>query len=428
MTDLGSYLELPADTGFGLDNLPYGIASVRRPDESATPRQTSNRSAFVAVGDHALHLAAAQQAGVFDAIDALAGDEFAQPSLNRFMSTGHRTWQAVRERIRDILVDRSFEDRVRGWLTPRADLAMHLPVTVGDYVDFYSSEHHATNLGRILRPGSPPLLPNWRYLPVGYHGRAGTVVVSGTDVVRPHGLVTTDDSPPRYEPTRMLDIELEVGTIVGVGSDLGRPIPIDRVADHLFGMVLLNDWSARDIQAYEYQPLGPHLGKSFATSISPWVVPFAALEPFLVDGPVQHPAPAAYLRTEARWGVDLQLRVEMSSATMRTRGVPPTVLSSVDFSTMYWTVAQQLAHLTANGASTRPGDLFGSGTVSGPTPGSEGSLIEMTKRGSEPLTLPSGERRGFLADGDEITLRGVCGSGTQRIDFGEVRGTVVPAI
>ena len=238
MTDPGSYLELPATTGFGLDNLPYGIGSVRRPDGSATAG-----SVFVAVGDDALDLAAAQRAGVFEAIDGLAGDEFAQPSLNRFMATGPRTWQAVRERIRGILVDRSFEARVRGWLTPRADLTMHLPVAIGDYVDFYSSEHHATNLGRILRPGSPPLLPNWRYLPVGYHGRAGTVVVSGTDVVRPHGLVTTDDGPPRYEPTRMLDIELEVGTIVGVGSDLGRPIPIDRAADHLFGMVLLNDWS-----------------------------------------------------------------------------------------------------------------------------------------------------------------------------------------
>jgi fumarylacetoacetase len=418
MTDLGSYLEFPADTGFGLDNLPYGIGSV----EGSMP------TAFVAVGDDALGLAAVQRAGVFDGIGDLSGDEFAQPTLNRFMATGQRTWHAVRERIRHILSDESFEAQVRPWLTPRAELAMHLPVAVGDYVDFYSSEHHATNLGRILRPGTSPLLPNWKHLPVGYHGRAGTVVVSGTDIVRPHGLVTTGDGPPRYEPTKMLDIELEVGAIVGFGSDLGRPIPIDRVADHLFGMVLLNDWSARDIQAYEYQPLGPHLGKSFATSISPWVVPFAALQPFLVDGPAQDPAPAAYLTTDEPWGLDLRLRVEMSTTTMRAQGARPVALSSVNFSTMYWTVAQQLAHLTANGASTRPGDLFGSGTVSGPTPGSEGSLIEMTERGAAPLTLPSGEQRGFLADGDEITLRGVCENTTRRIDFGEVRGTVVPAI
>ena len=428
MTDLGSYLELPGSTGFGLDNLPYGIGSVERSSGPTSSGPTSIRRAFVALGDEALDLAAAQRAGVFEAIDGLAGDEFESPTLNRFMATGYRTWHAVRDRIREILSDRSFEAEVRGWLTPRADLAMHLPVAIGDYVDFYSSEHHATNLGRILRPGTPPLLPNWKHLPVGYHGRAGTVVVSGTDIVRPHGLVTPADGPPRYEPTRMLDIELEVGAIVGVGSDLGRPIPIDRVAEHLFGMVLLNDWSARDIQAYEYQPLGPHLGKSFATSISPWIVPFAALEPFLVDGPVQDPEPARYLTTEARWGIDLRLGVEISSATMRAQGMPPVSLSSVNFSTMYWTVAQQLAHLTANGASTRPGDLFGSGTVSGPTPGSEGSLIEMTKRGSEPLTLPSGERRGFLVDGDEITLRGACSNATQRIDFGEVRGTIVPAI
>ena len=298
---------------------------------------------------------------------------------------------AVHERIRHILSDESFEAQVRRWLIPRAELAMHLPVAIGDYVDFYSSEHHATNLGRILRPGTPPLLPNWRHLPVGYHGRAGTVVVSGTDIVRPHGLVTTGDGPPRYEPTRMLDIELEVGAIVGVGSDLGRPIPIDRVADHLFGLVLLNDWSARDIQAYEYQPLGPHLGKSFATSISPWVVPFAALQPFLVDGPPQDPAPAAYLTTDEPWGLDLRLRVEMSSATMRAQALLPSRCRRSNFSTMYWTVAQQLAHLTANGASTRPGDLFGSGTVSGPTPGSEGSLIEMTERGRRTAHAP--ERR-----------------------------------
>ncbi len=314
MTDLGSYLEFPADSGFGLANLPYGIGSVTRADGSPAPG-----SAFVAVGDDALDLAAARRAGAFDAIDGLVDDAFDGPTLNRFMATGPHTWRAVRERIGVILTDRSFESQVRGWLIPRVDLAMHLPVAVGDYVDFYSSEHHATNLGRILRPGTPPLLPNWKHLPVGYHGRAGTVVVSGTDIVRPHGLVTTDDRPPRYEPTRMLDIELEVGTIVGVGSALGRPIPIDRVADHLFGMVLLNDWSARDIQAFEYQPLGPHLGKSFATSISPWVVPFAALEPFLVDGPVQDPAPAAYLATGAPWGLDLQLRVEISSAAIARR-------------------------------------------------------------------------------------------------------------
>jgi fumarylacetoacetase len=422
MTDLGSYLEFPADTGFGLDNLPYGIGSVARSDGS-----TAAGSAYVAVGDDALDLAAAHRAGIFDAIDGLADDAFGHPTLNRFMGAGRPTWQAVRQRIGDLLTDRSCEAQVRGWLTPRAGLNMHLPVAVGDYVDFYSSEHHATNLGRILRPGTPPLLPNWRHLPVGYHGRAGTVVVSGTDIVRPQGLVTTDDGPPRYEPTSLLDIELEVGTIVGVGSELGRPIPIERVADHLFGMVLLNDWSARDIQAYEYQPLGPHLGKSFATSISPWVVPFAALEPFLVDGPAQDPAPAGYLTTAASWGLDLQLHIEMTSAAMRDQGTPPMRLSSVNFSTMYWTVAQQLAHLTANGASTRTGDLFGSGTVSGSTPGSEGSLIEITRRGAEPIVLPSGEQRGFLADGDEVILGGSCATGNRRIDFGEVRGTIVPA-
>ena len=419
-----SYLELPAGTGFGVDNLPYGIGAAAASVGGVAPTP----SVLVAVGDHALDLASAQRAGVFDAIDGLAGHEFAMPTLNGFMATGPATWQTVRQRLRDILTDASFEAQVRGWLTPRASLTMQLPIAVGDYVDFYSSEHHATNLGRILRPGTPPLLPNWKHLPVGYHGRAGTVVVSGTDIVRPHGLIEIGDAAPRYEPTRLLDIELEVGTIIGVGSALGRPIAIDRAADHLFGMVLLNDWSARDIQAYEYQPLGPHLGKSFATSISPWVVPFAALEPFLVAPPVQDPSPEAYLITDAPWGVDLDLHVEISSLAMRAAGTPPMELSTVNFSAMYWSAAQQLAHLTANGASTRTGDLFGSGTVSGPTTGSEGSLIEMTKRGAEPLTLPSGEQRGFLADGDEITLRGSCANEVRRIDFGEVRGTVVPAI
>ncbi len=322
----------------------------------------------------------------------------AAPALNGLMALGPDAWRAVREADAPEV--------------PVADVELLLPVAVADYVDFYSSIEHATNLGRLFRPGGDALLPNWRELPVGYHGRAGTVVVSGTDVVRPSGQRKPPDAErPVFGPSVRLDIELELGFVVATPSALGEPVPVERALDHLFGCVLVNDWSARAIQRWEYQPLGPFLGKSFATSISPWVVPLDALAGARVDLPPQEPEPLPYLR-EAPWAYDLALEVELNG----------TVVSRTSARNLYWSVAQQVAHLTVNGASLRTGDLLATGTISGPEPSARGSLIELTWNGAEPLTLADGSRRTFLEDGDEVVLRGR-GPG---VDLGEVRGRITP--
>jgi fumarylacetoacetase len=297
-------------------------------------------------------------------------------------------------------------------------VTLHLPFAVGDYVDFYASEHHASNLGRLFRPGSPPLMPNWRHMPVGYHGRAGTVVVSGTDIVRPCGQrKAADADAPTFGPAARLDIEAELGFVVGVPSRLGQPVPVDAFAAQVFGAVLLNDWSARDIQAWEYVPLGPHLGKSFATSISPWVVPLAALEPARVPLPGQDPQPLPYLRESTPWGLDIEVAVEWNGQ----------VVSRPPYRTMYWSPAQMLAHMTANGASVRTGDLFASGTISGPEPDQRGAFIELSWGGRDPVTV-HGEPRTFLLDGDEVVLTATAPGATGgRVGFGEVRGRILPA-
>jgi fumarylacetoacetase len=293
---------------------------------------------------------------------------------------------------------------------------MHLPFTVADYVDFYSSRHHAENIGRMFRPGTPPLTPNWEHLPIGYHGRAGTVAVSGADVVRPNGQ-RLDDGTPTFGPSRRLDIEVEVGFVVGVPAD--GPVPVGAFADHVFGVCLVNDWSARDLQAWEYVPLGPFLGKSFRTSVSPWVVPLAALEAARVDPPVRETAVLPYLDDAGlRWGLDLTLEVRLNGE----------LVSRPPFALMHWTPAQQLAHLTVNGATLRTGDLFASGTVSGPERDQRGSLIELSWGGAEPITLADGSTRTFLEDGDTVTITATApGTAGGRIGFGEVTGTVLPA-
>ncbi len=327
-----------------------------------------------------------------EAVDlAGLGDVFAQPTLNALLASGPAAWKDAIAAARD-------HDG------PRAPLAgARLPFTVADYVDFYSSLEHATNLGRMFRPDQEPLLPNWRWLPVGYHGRAGSVVVSGTDVVRPLGQrKAPDEGAPTFGPSRRLDFELELGFVVGVGSELGEPVPVEDFARHVFGVVLVNDWSARDIQAWEYQPLGPFLGKSFQTSISAWVTPLALLEEARVEAPQQDPPPLSHLHGGGNWGLDVALEVELNGETI-SRG---------NARTLYWTMPQQLAHATSNGAPLRTGDLMASGTISGAEPGTEGSMIE----------LFHGER--FLADGDEIALRGRAANG---IELGEVRGRVLPA-
>jgi fumarylacetoacetase len=357
---------------FDRETLPYGVFST-----PGTPPRIG-----VAVDD-----------GVLDLAEHL-DPSFAAPSLNGFLAQGRARWTAVREQVRGLL------DRP---LVPLADVTLHLPFEVADYVDFYASEQHATNLGRMFRPDGEALLPNWKHLPVGYHGRAGTVVLSGTDVRRPHGLRLPG---PSYGPSTKLDVEVELGFVVGTPSTLGNPVPTGAFAEHVFGVVLLNDWSARDIQSYEYVPLGPFLGKSFATSISPWVVPLEALD--RVAAPAQDPPVADYLRTEGDWALDLTLALAVNGE----------VVSRPPYRGMYWTAPQMLAHLTANGASLRTGDLFASGTVSGDAPDQRGSLIELTWNGRDPLN-----GRTFLEDGDVATITARTSSGRY---LGEVTGHVRP--
>jgi len=346
---------------------------------------------------------------ILDLANAGLGDVFAAHELNPFLALGRNAWEDAIGRIESHLVSG------RGPVLPLDDVELTLPFRVADYVDFYSSLEHASNLGRLFRPDADPLLPNWRHLPVGYHGRAGTVVVSGTPVVRPCGQSLSPGADrPEFGPSRRLDIELELGFVVGVGSRRGEPVPVDDFADHVFGVVLVNDWSARDIQAWEYQPLGPFLGKSFATSVSAWVTPLALLAEGRVEAPPQEPEPLPYLAGGRDWGLDVELEVELNGA----------VVSRGNARGLYWTMPQQLAHATVNGASVRTGDLMASGTISGAERGSEGSLIELTGNGAEPLQLPDGTARTFLEDGDEVVLRGRAGSA----ELGEVRGRVLPAV
>jgi fumarylacetoacetase len=346
--------------------------------------------------------------GVLDLAANRLGKVFDAPSLNPFLALGRPSWEDTIVRIGE-LIDAGAD------FVPLEDAELRLPFEVADYVDFYSSLEHATNLGRMFRPDSDPLLPNWRQLPVGYHGRAGTVVVSGTPVVRPSGQSKApSDDVPHFGPSRRLDIELELGFVVGVGNRLGEPVSGSAFRDHVFGVVLVNDWSARDIQAWEYQPLGPFLGKSFATSIAAWVTPLALLEERFVPAPPQDPEPLPYLRVHGDWALDIELEVELSG----------TIVSRTNARGLYWTMPQQLAHATVNGASVRTGDLFASGTISGPTHGSEGSLIELTSNGEHPIGLGDGSTRTFLEDDDAVVLRGRAGE----IELGEVRGTIHPAI
>ncbi|MBE1531840.1 fumarylacetoacetase [Actinomadura algeriensis] len=387
-------IAIPDGSPFGLANLPYGVFST----PGTSPR------VGVRVADSVVDLAA-----------VLHDDVFANPTLNPFMAQGHARWVEVRERILDAVTG----DVPSGAVHPVEAVDLHMPFDVGDYVDFYASEHHASNLGRLFRPDSEPLMPNWKHLPVGYHGRAGTVVPSGTPIVRPSGQrKAPDEDAPGFGPSRRLDIEAEVGFVVGTGSPLGTPVPVDEFAERVFGAVLVNDWSARDIQAWEYVPLGPFLGKSFATSVSPWVVPLLALEAARVATPPQDPEPLPYLREKNAWGLDLELSVEWNGQ----------VVSRPPYREMYWSPAQMLAHMTVNGAASRTGDLFASGTVSGPAKDQRGAFIELTWGGREPLDV-AGEPRAFLMDGDEVVLSATApaADGT-RLGFGEVRGRVLPAV
>ncbi|MGP4030006.1 fumarylacetoacetase [Actinomadura sp. 3N407] len=399
-----SWVEDNENGGFGVENLPYGVFS--RPGE--LPR------VGVAIGDHVLDMAEMSTAGLVE-----DRRYFASGSLNAFMVAGRTAWEANRARLVELLTDEAYRERVEPHLIPVSDVELLRPFEVADFVDFFSSEHHATNTGRIFRPQGEPLTPNWKRLPVGYHGRAGTVYPSGTPIIRPSGQRRTPGDPePSYGPSLRLDFEAEVGFVAGVPSVAGNRVSADAFRDHVFGFVLVNDWSARDLQAWESQPLGPFLGKSFATSISTWVVPVAALEPARVSPPVQDPVPLPYLRSEEPWGLDLHLEVLINGQ----------VAARPRFASMYWTPPQQLAHATVNGAPLRTGDLFASGTVSGPERDQRGCMLELSWNGQEPLELDDGTKRTFLEDGDTVTLRAQApGASGSRITLGEVTGTVHPA-
>ena len=416
---LESWVDVAPQSDFPIQNLPLGVFV--RPGERTGRIGTK-------VGDRILDLRVTAESGLLDGV--CDRTLLTAVDLNPLFAKGRETLRALRERL-SLLLRRDGDPALRLANAPfffvhAAEARMLLPVEIGDYVDFYSSLEHATNLGRLFRPDAEPLLPNWRWMPIGYHGRSGTVVIDGTPIARPAGQrKPRDASVPSFAPTKMLDIELEVGFVVGRGNALGVPIPAPIAFEHIAGFVLVNDWSARDIQAWEYQPLGPFLGKSFATTISPWVVTLDALEPFRVASPRQEPAPLDYLRTNDPSGFDIRLSVELQTAQMRETGVAPHVISRTNYRELYWSAAQQLAHATVNGARTRAGDLYASGTISGSTPESRGSLIELTWRGEHPIELPNGERRTFLADGDEVTLRGWCEKrGARRIGFGAARGII----
>ncbi|MFY9316557.1 MAG: fumarylacetoacetase [Burkholderiales bacterium] len=410
---LQSWVESANDpTGdFPIQNLPFGV--FRRRNTSAAPR------GGVAIGDQILDLAA---------VGLQTG-----PNLNRLAAAGRPAWKSLRAVLSKALSDTKQRKRFSKFLVPRKDAQLFLPVEIGDYSDFYAGIYHAQNAGRLFRPDNP-LLPNYHWVPIGYHGRASSVVVSGTPVVRPNGQsrgqTSAPDAPPSFGPSRRLDFELELGAVIGPGNALGRPVPIAKAADHVFGVTLFNDWSARDLQAWEYQPLGPFLAKSFASTMSPWIVTLEALEPFRCRAfprPGDQPAPLPYLSDEwdqKNGNFDIQLEAHLRTGKMRR----PHCLSRSNFRHAYWTLAQIVAHQASNGCNLRPGDLLGSGTISGPAPDALGALLEMTQGGKQPVQLPGGETRTFLEDGDEVILRGRCErSGFVSIGFGEAAGRVKPA-
>jgi fumarylacetoacetase len=414
-----SFVEVSSGSHFSLQNLPYGVFSTR-----ADPV----RRVGVAIGDRIVDLALLEEVRLLPIVPG-GGRVLKRASLNAFLDCGRSHWGIIRARLAELLrADRAelrddFELRARA-LIPMAEATLHLPFEIPGYTDFYSSKEHATNAGSMFRDPKNALHPNWSEMPIAYNGRASSVVVSGTPVRRPNGQSKSPDEPrPRFGPCRKLDFELETAFVVGKGNALGTPIPVAEAERHIFGMVLLNDWSARDIQQWETAPLGPFNGKTFATSISPWVVTLDALEPFRVPGPPQDPTPLPYLQQNGDHAFDIQLEV-----TLRPQGAAAaTVVTRSNFKRLYWSMAQQLAHHTVSGCNTQPGDLMGSGTISGPASDSFGSLLELTWNGRRPLTLAGGAARTFLEDGDEVTMTGWCQGADYRVGFGEVSGLILPA-
>ena len=415
---LTSFLETPSDSHFPIQNLPFGVFSTK----NIAPR------VGVRIGDNILDLTAIEKHAFFG-WHLQGKNVFAHSSLNKFMEMGKPAWREARIVITNLLrtENPTLRDNPalrREALIPIESAILHLPVDIGDYTDFYASRQHATNVGSMFRGKENALMPNWLHLPVGYHGRASSVILSWVDIHRPRGQTRPPGSEmPLFGPSNQLDFELEMGYFIGPGNSLGEPVPVDRVDEHIFGMVLVNDWSARDIQAWEYQPLGPFLAKNFATSISPWVVTLDALEPFRVPNPVQDPKPLPYLRADNAGAYDIHLEVSLQTEQMDI----PQVICRSNFKHMYWNMNQQVAHHTITGCNLRPGDLLASGTISGPTPDSYGSMLELAWRGERPIQLSSGETRSFLKDGDRVTMTGWGEGDEYRVGFGEVTTKVLPA-
>ena len=416
---LRSFVEVSPDSDFPIQNLPFGVFQ---------PKQDKPRVG-VAIGDRVVDLSELEELGHFQSPEFQGRKVFSEESLNSFLALGRPAWRKTREVLQHLLAADApilrDDPVIRGRVFhAQGDVVMKLPARIGNYTDFYSSYHHAHNVGTMLRGPENALMPNWKWLPVAYHGRASSVVISGTDVRRPSGQIKPPDaSEPMFSASKSLDYELEMAFLIGPGNSLGAPVPIGRAMDHIFGLVLMNDWSARDIQAWEYQPLGPFLAKNFCTSISPWVVTLEALEPFRKPLPPQDPAPLPYLRAKNDFTFDIQLEARLQALSMKA----PHVITRTNFQNLYWSISQQLAHHTITGCNLEPGDLLASGTISGATDESRGCMLELTWRGANPLKLPNGEARKWLEDGDTLTITGWCQGNSYRVGFGEVSGRILPA-
>lgn len=416
---LKSWVEVPAHSDFPIQNLPFGVVS-----ESAKP---AHKFVAVRIGDHVLNLAALADFGYFDDL-SFSKQDFQQDFLNPMMKHGKMAVRALRNRISALLLDDNNTFRLQQEqhvaLLPISAVETQLPVQIGDYTDFYSSKEHATNVGIMFRDPANALLPNWLWIPVGYHGRASSVIPSGQDVIRPKGQIKPDDNAdPIYAPSRQIDFELEMGFITFDGKPLGQQISTDEAEEHIFGLCLFNDWSARDIQKWEYVPLGPFLAKNFASSMSCWIVTLDALQPFATATPAQHPDVLSYLKFEGNKSYDIQLEVAIEIPQH-----PEKIVSQSNFKYMYWNMAQQLAHHTVNGCNIRCGDLMGSGTISGPTPDSYGSMLELAWKGTKPIQMPDGSERRFIQDHDTVIMRGYCQNNGIKIGFGEVRSKLLPSL
>jgi len=413
-----SWINVPANSDFPIQNIPFGVFIPT--DDIIT---TGTR-----IGDTAIDLSAMQQLGYFDDIELL-GDTFLQDTLNDFIAHGRPIWRLVRNRIAEVFDAtnprlRDNKEHRKQILFPASEVQMLLPVYTQDYTDFYSSIEHATNVGTMFRDPANALLPNWKHIPVGYHGRSSSIIISGEDVYRPKGqTLPKGATAPVFGPSKRVDFELEMAFITCEGKPLGQNIPIEEAEEHIFGMVLFNDWSARDMQTWEYVPLGPFLAKNFASSISPWVVLMDALEPYRVEGPKQDPEPFPYLQIKGKHNFDIALEV-----AIQPENAAETIVSKSNFKYMYWNMSQQLAHHTINGCNINCGDMMGSGTISGPTPDSYGSMLELAWNATKPLKMVDGTERSFIEDNDTVIMRGHCNNGKTRIGFGEVKSKLLPSL